>query len=194
MPSQYKPFSHFSVIRNFSNLQSSRSLQITLVGRNLFNDKQYVFRLARSTAGVLTAITNRISEALYNRYISRTIASGISKVWQNGLLQKLSRQGLPGSVFIFLFQLYFFFISNGQVHKGSFWRSILRGHSNRRSRYAGVTFRTNPSNYFTQMIGVCSDHLCISMLNIKRYMDATPKLDKQCGKLAGDNECLKKQT
>lgn len=110
MPSQYKPFSHFSVIRNFSNLQSSRSLQITLVGRNLFNDKQYVFRLARSAAGVLTAITNRISEALYNRYISRTIASGISKVWQNGLLQKLSRQGLPGSVFIFLFQLFYFFL------------------------------------------------------------------------------------
>lgn len=58
---------------------------------------------ARSTANVQIAITQRISEALEDKYTPKSIACDIStvfdKMWQKDLLLKFSNYGFAGRVF-----------------------------------------------------------------------------------------------
>ena len=59
----------------------------------LFSDFQYCFRSSRSTADVLTVVSDRIARAFNRSGATRAVALDISKafdrVWHAGLLHKL---------------------------------------------------------------------------------------------------------
>ena len=69
----------------------------------LFSDFQYGFRSSRSTADLLTVLSDRIARA-FNRFgATRAVALDISKasdmVWYTGLLHKLKSYGISGQIF-----------------------------------------------------------------------------------------------
>ena len=69
----------------------------------LFSDFQYCFRSSRSTADLLTVVSDRITRAFNRSGATRAVALDISKafdrVWYAGVLHKLN-DGVPqGSIF-----------------------------------------------------------------------------------------------
>ena len=81
----------------------------------LFSDFQYGFRSSRSTADLLTIVSDRIARA-FNRFgATRAVALDISKafdrVWHAGLLHKLKSYGISGQIFGLLSS----FLSNRQL-------------------------------------------------------------------------------
>ena len=69
----------------------------------LFSDFQYGFRSSRSTADLLTVVSDRIIRALNRSGATRSIAVDISKasdrVWHAGLLHKRKSYGISGQIF-----------------------------------------------------------------------------------------------
>ena len=69
----------------------------------LFSDTQYGFRPARSTADLLTLITDKIYHALDKCGEAKLIALDISKAfdkdWHKGLLHKLRSYSVSGKFF-----------------------------------------------------------------------------------------------
>ena len=68
-----------------------------------FSDFQYGFRSCRSTADLLTVVSDRIARAFSNSEATRAVARDISKafdrVWHAGLLYKLKSYGISGQIF-----------------------------------------------------------------------------------------------
>lgn len=64
--------------------------------KSLWNDKQYMFLSALSSADILKALLQRISQALDSKYILRKlyILNTFDKVWHKGLVLKLSIESL----------------------------------------------------------------------------------------------------
>ena len=64
----------------------------------LFSDFQYGFRSSRSTADLLTVVSDRIARAFNRSVATRAVALDISKafarVWHAGLLHKLKSYGI----------------------------------------------------------------------------------------------------
>ena len=69
----------------------------------LFSDSQYGFRSSRSTADLLTVVSDRIARTFNRSGATRTVALDISKafdrVWHAGLLHKLKSYGISGQIF-----------------------------------------------------------------------------------------------
>ena len=69
----------------------------------LFSDFQYDFRSSRSTADLLTVVSDRIARAFNRSGATRAVALDISKVfdgvWHSGPLQKLTSYGISGLIF-----------------------------------------------------------------------------------------------
>ena len=69
----------------------------------LFSDFQYGFRSSRSTADLLTVVSDRIARAFNRSGATRAVALDISKafdrVWHAGLLHKLKSYGISGQIF-----------------------------------------------------------------------------------------------
>ena len=69
----------------------------------LFSDFQYGFRSSRSTADLLTLVSDRITRAFSRSAAARTVALDISKnfdrVWHAGLLHKPKSYGISGQIF-----------------------------------------------------------------------------------------------
>ena len=69
----------------------------------LFSDFQYGFRSSRSTADLLTVVSDRIARAFNRSGATRAVARDISKafdrVWYAGLLHKLKSYGISGQIF-----------------------------------------------------------------------------------------------
>ena len=69
----------------------------------LFSDFQYGFRSSRSTADLLTVVSNRIARAFNRSWATRAVALDISKafdrVWHAGLLHKLKSYRISGQIF-----------------------------------------------------------------------------------------------
>ena len=81
----------------------------------LFPDFQYGFRSFRSTADLLTVVSDRIARA-FSRYVAtRAVALDISKafdrVWHAGLLHKHKSYGISGQTFGLISS----FLSNRQL-------------------------------------------------------------------------------
>ena len=81
----------------------------------LFSDFQYGFRSSRSTADLLTVVSDRIARAFIKSGSTRAVAVDISKafdrVWYTGLLHKLKSYGISGKMFC----LISFFHSNRRI-------------------------------------------------------------------------------
>ena len=69
----------------------------------LFSDFQYGFRSSRSTADLLTVVSDRIARAFDRFGTTRAVALDTSKtfdgVWHAGLLQKLNSYGMSDQIF-----------------------------------------------------------------------------------------------
>ena len=68
-----------------------------------FSDFQYGFRSSRSTADVLTVVSDRVARAFNRSGAARAVALDISKafdrVWHAGLLHKLKSYEISGQIF-----------------------------------------------------------------------------------------------
>ena len=74
----------------------------------LFSDFQYGFRSSRSTADLLTVVSDRISRAFNRSGATRAatldISEAFDRVWHAGFLHKLTYYGISGHMLaLFLF-------------------------------------------------------------------------------------------
>ena len=69
----------------------------------LFSDFQYGFRSSRSTADLLTVVSDKIARAFNRSGATRAVTLNISKafgrVWHTGLLHELKSYGISGRIF-----------------------------------------------------------------------------------------------
>ena len=89
----------------------------------LFPDFQYGLRSSRSTADLLTVLSDRIGRT-FNRFgatraVARDISKAFDRVWHAGLLHKLKSYGISGQIFGLISS----FLSNGRL------RVVLDGKS-----------------------------------------------------------------
>ena len=99
----YRPVSPLSVVSKVFEKLVNNKIVDHLENCGLFSDFQYGFRYSRSTADLLTVVSDRIAKA-FNRYrATRAVAFDISKafgrVWHAGLLHKLKSDGISGQIF-----------------------------------------------------------------------------------------------
>ena len=101
-PRNYHPISLLLVISKIFEAIINLSLVKHIESLGLFSDAQYGFRSGRSTADLLTVITERVNCALDNSGQARAVALDISKafdkVWHAGLIRKLEGYGVCGRV------------------------------------------------------------------------------------------------
>ena len=99
-PRNYRPISLLPVISKVFESIINVAMVRLLDSSGLFSDFQYGFRSSRSTADILTVISERFYRTLNSCGEARTIALDISKafdkVWHAGLIQKLQGYGLSG--------------------------------------------------------------------------------------------------
>ena len=92
----------FVVSKVFEKLVNNRIVDHLKKG-GLFSDFQYGFRSSRSTADLLTVVSDRIARAFNRSGATRAVARDISKdfdrIWHAGLLQKLKSYGISGQIF-----------------------------------------------------------------------------------------------
>ena len=90
---------------------------------SLFSDFQYGFRSSRSTADLLTVVSDRIARAFNRSGATRAVALDIFKafdrVWHAGLLHKVKSYGISGQIFGLISS----FLSNRRL------RAVLDGKS-----------------------------------------------------------------
>ena len=99
----YRPVSLPSVVSKvFEKLVNNRIVD-HLEKCGLFSDFQYGFRSSRSTADLLTVVSDRIARAFNSSGATRVVALDIFKtfdmVWHAGLLHKLESYGISGQIF-----------------------------------------------------------------------------------------------
>ena len=99
----YRPVSLlFVVSKVFEKLVNNRIVD-HLEKCGLFSDFQYGFRSSRSSADLLTVVSDRIARAFKRSGATRAVAFDISKafdrVWHAGLLHKLKSYGISGQIF-----------------------------------------------------------------------------------------------
>ena len=96
-------------LKNFNN-----KIADNLEKCGLFSDFQYGFRSSRSTADLLTVVSDRIARAFNSSGATQAVAIDISKafdrVW-DGLLHKLESYGISGHIFGLISS----FLSNRQL-------------------------------------------------------------------------------
>ena len=99
----YRPVSFLPVFRKvFEKLLNNRIVD-HLEKCGLFSDFHYGFRSSRSTADLLTVVSDRIARAFNRSRATRTVVLDISKafdrVWHAGLLHKPKSYGISGQIF-----------------------------------------------------------------------------------------------
>ena len=132
---------------------------------------QYGFRSSRSTADLLTVVSDRIVRAFNRSGATRTLALDISKafdrVWHAGLLHKLKSYGISGQ----MFGLISSFLSNRWL------RVILDGKSSKEYPVnAGVPQGSilGPTLFLLYINDLLDDIIC----NIASYVDDTTLYSK----------------
>ena len=99
----HRPLSLFSVVSKvFGKLVNNRIVD-HLEKCGLFSDFQYGFWSSRSTADLLTVVSNRIARVFNRSWATRVVALDISKgfdrVWDADLLHKHRSYGISGQIF-----------------------------------------------------------------------------------------------
>ena len=99
----YRPVGLLSVISKVFEKFVNNRIVDHLEKCGLFSDFQYSFRSSRSTADLLTVVSDRIARAFNRSGVTRAVALDISKafdrVWHAGLLHKLKSYGISGQIF-----------------------------------------------------------------------------------------------
>ena len=132
----------------------------------LFSNFQYGYRSSRSTADLLTVVSDRIARAFNRSGATRAVALDISKafdrVWHAGLLYKLKSYGISGQIFGLICS----FLSNRQL------RVVLDGKSSQEYQVnAGVPQGSIlVSRLFLLYINDCPDDV---ICDIAIYADGT---------------------
>ena len=105
-PDCWKVSSVVPVFRNIGERSTAKVFEKLVNNRiidhlekcGLFSDLQYGFRSSRSTADLLTVVSDRIARAFNRSGATRAVALDISKafdkVWHAGLLHKLKSYGI----------------------------------------------------------------------------------------------------
>ena len=102
-PLDWESSALLSVVRKvFEKLVNNRIVD-HLEKCGLFSDFQYGFKSSRSTADLLTVVSDRIARAFNRSWAIRAVARDMSKafdrVWHAGLLHKLKSYGISGQIF-----------------------------------------------------------------------------------------------
>ena len=96
----HHPISLLPVVSKIFEALLNNTIVHHMESNQLFSDSQYGFRSNRSTADLLTVITDRIYSTLNISGEARAVALDISKafdkVWHVGLLRKLAAYGIKG--------------------------------------------------------------------------------------------------
>ena len=99
----YCSVSLLSVVSKVFEKLVSNSIVGHLEKCGLFSDFQYGFRSSRSTADLVTVVSDRIARAFTKSGATKAVALDISKafdrVWYTGLLHKLKSHGISGQIF-----------------------------------------------------------------------------------------------
>ena len=162
----YRPVSLLSVVSKvFEKLVNNRIVD-HLEKCGLFCDFQYGFRSSRSTADLLTVVSDRIARAFNRSGATRAVALDISKafdrVWHAGLLDKLKSYGISGQIFSHISS----FLSNRRL------RVVLDGKSSQEYPVnAGVPQGSilGPTLFLLYINGLPDDVIC----DIAIYADDT---------------------
>ena len=172
----YSPVSLFPVvIKVFEKLVNNRIVD-HLEKCGLFSDFHYGFKSSRSTADLLTVVSDRIARAFNRSGATRTVALDISKafdrVWYADLLHKLKSYGISGQIFELISSSF----SNRRL------QVVLGGKSSQEYPVnAGVPQRSilGPTLFLLYINGLPDDVIC----NIAIYADDTTlysKCDQAC--------------
>ena len=95
----YHPVSLLSVVNKvFEKLVNNRIVD-HLEKCGLLSDFQYGLRSSRSTADLLTVISDRIARAFNRSGATLYISKACDRVWHAGLLHKLKSYGISGQIF-----------------------------------------------------------------------------------------------
>ena len=162
----YRPVSFLSVVSKvFEKLVNNRIVDHLEKG-GLFSDFQYGFRSSRSTADLLTVVSDRIAWAFNRSGATRAVALDISKafdrVWHAGLLHKLKSYGISGQIFSLISS----FLSNRRL------RVVLDGKSSQEYPVnAGVSqgYILGPTLFLLYVNDLPDDVIC----DIAIYADDT---------------------
>ena len=112
----YHPVSLLSVVSKFFEKLVNNRIVDHLEKCGLFSDFQYGFRSSRSSADLLTVVSDRIARAFNRSGATRAVALDISKafdrVWYAGLLHELMSYEISGQIFGLISS----FLSNRRLH------------------------------------------------------------------------------
>ena len=92
----YRPVSLLSVVSKVFDKLVNNMIVDRLEKCGLFSDLQYGFRSSRSTADLLTVVSDRTARVFNRSGATRAVAL---RVWNAGLLHKLKCYGISGQIF-----------------------------------------------------------------------------------------------
>ena len=103
----FHPVSLLSVVSEVCEKLVNNRLNDHLDKFGLFSDFRYSFRSSRSSADLLTVVSDRIAKAFNSSEATRAVALDISKafdeVWHTGLFHKLKSYGIQVMYLVLLF-------------------------------------------------------------------------------------------
>lgn len=115
LPSSYRPISLLPIAGKIFEAVLNQTIVNFLETQNLLSEAQYGFRHSRSTADLLSYVTEHVSRILDRQGETRSVALDISKafdkVWHRGLLLKLRSYGIGDQ----LHKLLASFLSDRQI-------------------------------------------------------------------------------
>ena len=123
----YRPVSLLSVVRKVCEKLVNNRIVDHLEKCSLISDFQYSFRSSRSTADLLTVVSDRTAGAFHKSgaTVALDIFNAFDRAWHAGLLHKPKSYGISGHIFglisSFLESLYKNIQLMLEFSKGPFW-------------------------------------------------------------------------